>query len=226
MQRKFALSAIRFFFKVVIYLIIKLKVEGLEFIPKEGGYIIATNHLSVLDPPLVYLLLNRDDVTALVAKKHQKNPLFRWVVNIIGGIWLNREEADARAIRAATQHLNSGGVLGISPEGTRSPTRALIQPKTGASYLADRARAIIVPVAIMGTEEAFSRLFTFRRIPVTVRFGEPFTLPPIDRKERDEGLRRNTDEIMSRIAVLLPPEYQGVYADNPRVRELSETLNN
>ncbi len=60
----------------------------------------------------------------------------------------------------------------------------------------------------------------FRRLDITIRVGEPFELPPLDRKNRDASLQANTDEIMCQIAALLPPKYRGVYADYPRVQEL------
>jgi 1-acyl-sn-glycerol-3-phosphate acyltransferase len=63
-------------------------------------------------------------------------------------------------------------------------------------------------------------LIRLRRAPVTVHIGKPFSLPPIDRTKRQEDLARGTDEIMCRIAALLPPQYRGVYADHPRLKEL------
>jgi 1-acyl-sn-glycerol-3-phosphate acyltransferase len=210
-------------FGILFRLLTRVTVIDRENLPVEGGYIAASNHLGTIEVPLVYCLLAREDVTGLVAKKHQSQPIFRWVVDSLGGIWLNRDEADSRAIRQATDHLKRGGVLGISPEGTRSPTGSLIPAKTGVAYLADRAGVPIVPVAVTGTWKAISKVLLLRRPRITVRFGEPFTLPPIERRERDAGLRRNTDEIMARIAALLPPEYRGVYADHPRLQELLES---
>jgi 1-acyl-sn-glycerol-3-phosphate acyltransferase len=208
------------FFRVVFRLLTRVTVLNMENLPKEGGYIVASNHLGIIEVPLVFCLLSFTNVTGLVAKKHQKNPLFRWLVNIVGGIWLNREEADTRAVRAATEHLKSGGVLGISPEGTRSPTGGLIFAKTGVAYLADRAAVPIIPVGVTGTWRAVPKLLLLQRPRIIVRFGQPFTLPPVSRENRSVSLQNNTDEIMARIAVLLPPEYRGVYAEHPRLLEL------
>ncbi|MFU8773233.1 MAG: lysophospholipid acyltransferase family protein, partial [Anaerolineales bacterium] len=128
-------------FSALFRLLARVSVEGKKNLPKDEGYILATNHLSILDAPLVYISLDRYDLTALVAKKHQKNPLLRWIINEIGGIWLNREEADSRALRSAQAHLKDGGVLGIAPEGTRSPNHSLLPAKTGVAYIADRTKA-------------------------------------------------------------------------------------
>jgi 1-acyl-sn-glycerol-3-phosphate acyltransferase len=219
-------SILRKTFRFLFALLTRLDVRGIENLPKEGGYILATNHLGALDAPLVFLLLNRDDVTALVAKKHYKNIFIRWLINAVNGIWLNREEADTRALRAARAHLKNGGVLGIAPEGTRSPAKALLMAKTGAAYLADATQATIVPVAVTGTERGLVRALTLRFPKITVQFGEPFTLPPIDRREREADLRRNTDEIMARIATLLPPGYRGAYSEHPRLKELLQSKPN
>lgn len=211
--RKVLKSVIGFIFN----LLARLDVIGLEHVPLVGGCILAPNHLSRIDPALVFSLVNRDDMTALVADKYLRYPFFRWLVNQVGGIWLQREEADLHALRRAQKFLEEGGLLGVAPEGTRSHTRALIQAKTGVAYLAYRSRVPILPVAITGTEKAVSQLFRLHRPQIRIVFGKPFNLPPIDRSSRSAGLQRNTDEIMCRIAVLLPPAYRGVYADHPQL---------
>jgi 1-acyl-sn-glycerol-3-phosphate acyltransferase len=209
-------------FRLIFRILTYVEVQGLDHVPEKGGCILATNHLSIVDPVLVLALIDRSDATALVAKKHQKNPFIRWLITAAGGIWLNRDETDTRALRAACAHLQGGGILGISPEGTRSHTHALIPPKTGVAFLADKAGVPLIPVAITGTEITFSELISLHRPHITVRFGEKFSLPTVMRQDRDIILQRNTDEIMSRIAALLPTAYQGVYANHPRVRELIE----
>lgn len=208
-----------FIFRISFALLTRVRVVGLENIPSQGGYILAANHLSVIEVPLLYCLIGRKDITGLVAKKHQKNPLFRWLVDSLGGIWLNREEADARAIRAARDHLISGGVLGISPEGTRSPTGGLIAAKTGVAFLADQAGVPILPVGVAGTWRITRKILTLRRPEIVVNIGQLFWFPPIPRENRAQVLQSNTEEIMSRIAALLPPEYRGVYAEHPRLQE-------
>jgi 1-acyl-sn-glycerol-3-phosphate acyltransferase len=214
--RSFLITTFRFLFRVLS----RVTVSGWENLARQGGYIVAANHLSTIEVPLIYLLIDRDDLSGLVAKKHQKNAFFRFLVNSFNGIWLNREEADAHALRAARDHLRFGGVLGLSPEGTRSPTGALISAKTGVAFLADQANVPIVPAGVAGTYHAMGKILTLRRPKITVKFGKPFCLPPIDRKNKDRSLKENTDEIMCQIAALLPYELRGVYAEYPRTQEL------
>ena len=223
MVRRFVRFLFCSVFHLLFFLLSRVNVQGKENIPSHGGYIAAANHLSVIEVPLVYCLLGRDDASGLVAKKHQKNTFFRWMVNGINGIWLNREEIDTRALRAARDHLKGGGVLGIAPEGTRSQTGALIKGKTGVAFLADQAGVPILPVGVSGTWQITKKILKLQRPRINVKFGAPFTFPPIDRGERDTGLKRNTDEIMCRIAALLPPENRGEYAECPRVHELVQS---
>jgi 1-acyl-sn-glycerol-3-phosphate acyltransferase len=198
----------------------RLDIAGLEQVPLQGGLLITTNHLSRLDPPLVYVLVPRDDLSALVADKYKKFPGINWIISKVGGIWINREHADVRALKEARDYLRSGKVLGIAPEGTRSKEHVLLPAKTGAAYLADKAGVPVVPAAFWGTEDALARLFTLRRPVIHIRFGEPYRLPPVERRTRDQDLQRNTDEIMCRLAALLPEKYRGAYAGHPRLKEL------
>lgn len=219
---KAIVSIIRFLFEVLT----TTEVFGIDLVPEDSGCILAMNHLSRIDPALVYVVLDRHKIlerhpmTALVADTYKNVPGINWLVNLVDGIWINREDADFHAIREARQFMLNGGQLGIAPEGTRSHTQALIEGKIGAAFLADKVQVPLVPIAITGTESTFYELLHFRRPHFTLEVGEPFQLPPLDRQDRSGSLRCNTDEIMCRIAVMLPPKYRGVYADHPRLKEL------
>ncbi|MCJ7662414.1 MAG: 1-acyl-sn-glycerol-3-phosphate acyltransferase [Anaerolineales bacterium] len=217
----------RLIFRWIVIVLVKLltrtDVKGLENIPTEGGVLMTANHLSVLDAALVFMSLDRQDATGFVAKKHQSNLFYRTVVNLVDGIWLNRYEADTQALRKARTLLKNGGIFGIAPEGTRSSTGSLIPGKTGAAYLADISKVPVQPIAIFGTEGAGHRVLRLERPKIQVTFGELYSLPLVDRKDREAGFKRNTDEIMCRIAAMLPPKYRGVYAEHPRVQELIDS---
>jgi 1-acyl-sn-glycerol-3-phosphate acyltransferase len=199
--------------KFLFRLLARMEVHGLENIPASGGCILATNHLSIVDAPFVFIHLKRNDITGMVAHKHRKNPFLRIIVNTVNGIWLNREEVDPQAIRAAVDWLKSGRGLGVAPEGTRSRTGQLIPAKSGVVYLADKAGVPVIPMAIWGTEKVFSELKHFRRATIHLTVGQPMVFPPIERHERDAALQRHTDALMCQIASMLPPEYRGVYSN-------------
>jgi 1-acyl-sn-glycerol-3-phosphate acyltransferase len=162
----------------------------------------------------------RKDITALVADKYKKYPIFNWMLDIGGGVWLDRSKADFGAFRLAADCLKQGVCLGIAPEGTRSTTGQLQEGKPGIVMLAQKTGVPVVPVGISGTETYYKNLLRLRRPIVKLTFGPAFQVPPLDRNNRDESLKQSTDEIMARIAVLLPEKYRGFYKDHPRVREL------
>ncbi|HPH98481.1 MAG TPA: lysophospholipid acyltransferase family protein [Anaerolineaceae bacterium] len=196
---------------------------GVENVPKTGGIIFATNHASRLDIPLILTQGGRSDVIALVADKYKSYVGFGWLIQSTGCIWIDRSKADFAAMTAALNYIRKGGALGIAPEGTRSSDGKLIEGKSGTALLAERARVPIVPVGIAETSTAMATLRRFRRPHMSISFGKPFTLPPMDRDRRDEWMNESTEEIMCRIAALLPVEQRGFYTDHPRVKELEQS---
>ena len=213
----------RWFFKMAFKLLTRLDVTGLENIPPSGPYIITANHMSRTDPPLLFIYFGRENITGWVAAKYRRNLFFSQMVKFGNPIYIRRGEVDRQALDTAVKALKAGKVFGMAPEGTRSRTGSLIRGKTGIAYLADQANAPILPVAITGTESAFRKLLRLRRPQVTLQIGELFHLPPIDPQERNVNLRQNADEVMCRIAAMLPEKYRGVYTDHPRLEELLET---
>lgn len=191
-----------------------------EYVPQQGGVIVATNHLSRLDIPVLFLIPTRPDITALVTDKYKRYPFFRWFAESANGIWIDRTKADFTAFREAAELLRKGGCVGISPEGTRSDSGVLLEGKAGTALLALKADVPIVPVGIAGTENALRPMLALQKPVITARFGPPFQLPPLDRSNREETLKNYTDEIMCRIAALLPQKYHGFYRDHPRLKEL------
>jgi 1-acyl-sn-glycerol-3-phosphate acyltransferase len=220
MLRKILFAFASFLFRILT----SLNVTGLENVPKQGPAILAINHLNIIDAPLIFILVPRNDLTALVAKKHHKNPFLRIIVNIMDGIWINRDEADSQAMRAARDHLRKGGLLGIAPEGTRSSTGLLNPAKTGVAYLASKAGVPIIPVALSGTYKGLTKALLLQHPSITVRIGKPIELEPFERKERDAALQYYTDEIMCQIAAMLPPAQRGAYATYPRTMELLDKI--
>ena len=227
-QGKITPLIVRFFrwlSKVLLTLISIRKIEGLENMPSQGPYILVSNHLSRVDAPLLLTVVKNNNVSGWAAAKYRSHPLFGPIVSLGGGVFIQRGKVDRDPITEAVAWLREGNIFGIAIEGTRSKTGTLIRAKTGAAYLADKAKVPIVPFAIMGTESMMSNLLRLRRTRLTVRIGMPFILPPLQENERAKGLRRHADEIMCRIAVMMTPAYHGAYADHPRLKELLSESN-
>jgi 1-acyl-sn-glycerol-3-phosphate acyltransferase len=184
---------------------------GVENVPAEPPYIIALNHISVFDSPLI-LTVCPHIVRAFAAEKHKSNPFYAPLLSMMGSVWVRRGEVDRRALRGALDVLKRGEVLGVAPEGTRARgPYALQQGKRGAAFLATRADVPIVPIGISGSETIKRDLPRMRRARVRVAVGKPFRLPESGRVGT-EKLDEYTDLIMRRIADLLPEEYRGAYA--------------
>ena len=209
--------------KTLINLIADVEIYGRENLPSEGGFVIASNHLGRLDSALLFFGFDREDFIMPVAEKYEHHPLFGPLARALGAIWLDRFNPDIRSLREMMQRMKRGEVLVIAPEGTRSKTESLQEGKEGVVFLASRAGVPIVPVAVYGTEDRViaDNLKHFRRSHIIGRAGPAFTLPPIrGGQDREKVLRDQTDELMCRIAVLLPEKYHGVYAGHPRLKDL------
>ncbi len=204
----------------LLRLIARVDYKGLENLPPTGPVLVTTNHCSRMDT--LYLFINpaRPDITALVADKYLKYPVFNLILKIGGVVWIDRDKADFTAFRQAIEIIKSGVAMGIAPEGTRSRDGQLQEGKQGAALLALKTGVTIVPVGIAGSNVFFKRLLTLRRPHVTLNFGPAYHLPPLDRNRREEQMQEYTEEIMCRIAALLPENQRGVYRDHPRTKEL------
>jgi 1-acyl-sn-glycerol-3-phosphate acyltransferase len=197
---------------------------GIENMPS-GGFVIAANHVGRLDAALGYYVLDRPDIIIVVAEKYKKYAIFRWLVKLTNGMFVDRYNADIHAIRETLRRLQQGQVFTITPEGTRSKTGNLQEARPGAIYLAWKAGVPVLPVAVTGTEDAVvvERLKKFKRLNIKIVAGKPFTLPQeVKGQDRQTILQQYTDEVMCQIAALLPPDRRGVYADRPALEKLLE----
>jgi len=213
---------LRTLIRLLFNLIARVEASGYEHLPAEGNFVIATNHLGIVDAPLAFYALDRWDLFVLIGEKWRKNRFFRWLGKYFNFIFIDRFNPDIKALRKVMALMDEGKNLVIAPEGTRSRTGALIEGKPGVSYLATRLGQPIIPVAISGTEDKviFGNLKRLRRSHIVLRAGPAFTLPSLPRENRDAVLKQYTDEIMCRIAALLPEKHRGVYKDHPRLKEL------
>ncbi len=212
---------IRFLIRVLMRLIATIEVHGLEKIPA-GNLIGAANHLGRLDTAAMLAVIDREDLIMPVAEKYKKHWLFGPIGRATNAIWLNRFEADFSALREILARTKEGGLLVIAPEGTRSKTEALQEAKLGVAFLASKSGFPVLPVAVTGTEDrlVLENLKRLRRSRIVVHVGEPFQIEIPKGSGREEALRAASDEIMCRIAAMLPEKYRGFYANHPRLKEL------
>jgi 1-acyl-sn-glycerol-3-phosphate acyltransferase len=179
---------------------------GEENLPKEGGYVIAGNHVSYLDPMLLWC--GTPEPTHFIARADLfEAPLLKWVLPRLWTFPISRASADREAIQRATSLLTRGECVGIFPEGTRQRTSesgstALGEAHAGVAFIAMRAGVPVVPVGIWGTQFALPRGARMPRFPrVTIRYAEPVFPEAFEEYDRQERLQAMTAEIMRRVAL-------------------------
>ena len=190
-----------------------VRVSGIEHIPAQGPLIVVSNHLNNVDPVLLAIFFPRP-IHFLTKVELLRIPVVGTLADWYGSVPVRRGEVDRRALDRCLDLLAAGEAIGVFPEGTRSRAKSLQRPKAGLSLIAGRSGAPILPVGIVGTENARGLSIVWEHPRIEVRIGEPFTLP-LQRGRM--GHSEFTDQVMIRIARLLPPPYRGVYRDYPGV---------
>ena len=186
-------------------------VKGKENLPKKGAVLICCNHLHIADPPVVASSIPLKAV--FMAKEDLWNNKWTrfWVENF-GSFAVRRNTFNRAAFRQAEEWLGKGFSLIMFPEGERSRNLQLKQALPGAALIALRTGVPVIPVAITGTQ--YIRRLTwsfFHRPKITITIGKLFYPPPCNGKPTKEQRNQFSDEIMYKIAELLPPQYRGIY---------------
>jgi 1-acyl-sn-glycerol-3-phosphate acyltransferase len=216
LRRLWAYRPVGFLISILLRVLGGVRSVGLENLPRSGAVILVANHYTLADPLVAAFATcwRIGRVVHMVSKVEVRRwPLIGWLGTQGGVIYVNRRVGDLGAQRNALAVLAAGRALLIFPEGTRSPSGALIPGRNGAALLAMRSGAPVVPLGITGTEGMFSWRAIFGPRPrATVRIGQPFTLThrpdgPIDRVDLVEG----TTRLMREVAAILPAAQRGVY---------------
>ena len=201
--------------RVLFRIGLKLKVEGVEHVPPTGPLIVAINHTSFIDPMLVGTAMPRD-VTMMAKQEAFHIPIVGWFVKHYGAFPIQRGEVDRTALKKALDLLRDGGALLMAPEGTRSPDGQLQAGHDGLALIAARSNALVLPFAIAGAQFVSPNLKKLKRTPVQIHIGQPFRFETQNGKASRADLAAMTDQLMVRLAALLPPEQQGNYQERMR----------
>jgi 1-acyl-sn-glycerol-3-phosphate acyltransferase len=192
------LAAFRRTVRWLLHRAFRLRVHGLEHLPTTGPVLLAGNHSSFLDGPIVVVVLPRPSV--FLVKSELYVGVMRHVLRLVRQLPIRRAKPDRSGLRAALDVLDQGGVLGVFPEGTRG-TGTLESVQDGIGYLALKAGCPIVPVVILGTGTA---LPTGKRMPklnsrVDVVFGPAFEIELNGDPRRRQSMREATQQIHRRL---------------------------
>jgi len=185
------------------------EVEGMENIPSEGPVILAVNHASHFDPPLIGCLLRRK-INFFARKTLWFSKAASWWLDSVGTIPVDRDgDSDIKAMKATLNTLKKGGLLSLFPEGTRSPDGNLQTAKPGIGLIAAKSQAVVIPCRIFNSNQVLSKgkILPNFNLSVHMRYGKP--LPPAEYDPgREAGKQRFqviADRIMAEIAKLTRP---------------------
>jgi 1-acyl-sn-glycerol-3-phosphate acyltransferase len=171
----------------------RARVYGTQNVPARGPLIIACNHVSYLDPPILGSFCPRR-ISYMAKKELFVIPVLGGMIRALGAYAVDREGSATGAIKRSLQVLQDGGAIGIFPEGGRNASRERA-PQTGVALLASRAQTPVVPACIQGSGRAL------RLARISVAFGVPLRPPPGRKATRDD-LAKFTAEIMRSIEML------------------------
>ena len=210
---------LRFFFRGLFHTLGKVKLYGMEKIPTDNKYVVAFNHVSMVEVPFIgsFWPTILEIIGATVV---WERPVHALVAKGWAGIQVYREGFDREVFQKVIQVFESGRPLMISPEGTRSRTPGLLRGKPGVAYIVDKVKVPVIPVAVVGnTYEFLKEGIRGKRPTIQMIVGDLIDLPPLTgRGEEKRNMRQhNTDIIMARIAELLPEDYRGVYSDYEKI---------
>ena len=189
---------------------------GKENIPYGQPYVVAMNHISIFDPPLIGAFWP-EMLEIIGAADVFEKPGQGEVLKLYGVIPVHRGEYDRALLKRIVSIIKADYPLLIAPEGGRSHVPAMRRALPGIAYIVAETDVPVVPVGLVGTTEDFwQRAKRGEKPRLEIRIGSSITLPPISEKgtARREARQRNADLVMQHLAGLLPEEYRGVYADS------------
>ena len=210
---------LRLFFRGLFHLLGKVELYGMDKIPKHNKYVIAFNHVSLVEIPFIGAFWPKI-VEIIGATVVWGRPGVAIVARMWEGIQVKRTEFDREVFRKVKMVIDAGFPLMISPEGTRSHTPGLARGKPGVAYIIDKAKVPVLPVAVVGnTIDFLHQGIRGKRPTIQMFVGDLINMPLLTGrgKERRDMRQRNTDIIMARIAEMLPESYQGVYSDYEKI---------
>jgi 1-acyl-sn-glycerol-3-phosphate acyltransferase len=189
----------RSLFRLLFKFVYRWRIEGRENVPTSGAVVVCSNHISLLDPPLLGASLERQ-VFFMAKEELFHIPVISFLIRRFGAFPVKRGAGDRAALRTALSILQRGDVLGIFPEGTRSKTGRLGKPQSGVSLLAIKGNAVVVPAAIIGPFRMFR--------PIRIVFGKPIDLSQYrDQKLNSALLEEVSLKIMDDIRALMETKH-------------------
>jgi len=191
----------------------RVDAPDLHKVPKGGPVIVYSNHTGQIEVPLLYTHLQPRPLKGIAKVETWDNWFMHWIFNLWEAIPINRGEVDMTAMRMSLDALKRDEILVIAPEVTRNKNGVLIKAHPGVITLALRSGAPLLPVVHWGGENFSKNIKHLKRTDFHIRVGEPFKLDPGNERVTREVRQQMVDEMMYRLAALLPEHYRGAYSD-------------
>jgi 1-acyl-sn-glycerol-3-phosphate acyltransferase len=210
LARKLFRGSVNGLARILVWMLTRTEVSGLENIPRQGPALIVSNHLGDADV-IVGVAYTPTMVDAVAKSELYDFPFLGWLMDTYGVIWVHRGHPDRKALRVCLDALADGRMIAMAPEGRESVTGELEPGVGGAAYLALKSDAPVVPVTFTGTqnERVINNLKGLRRTVITLTVGSPFRLKKFS--DFRTSIRAGTDTIMKTLASQLPVAFRGVY---------------
>ncbi len=214
-------------FRFLLRIVYKFDASEFDKIPKTGPLLLLANHTSVFDGPLMYVFMQPSNILAMAKKELWDHWFTRTVMNAWHSIKVDRDNMSRETMETCFKVLKEGKILAMAPEGTRNKEGSLQEGKAGVAFIAYKAQVPLIPVVTLGFNDVKKNLKKLKRTPLLIKVGTPFEI--VQKSGRMDGATRSelNDEIMLRLAALLPDDKKGFYAGKMREYRLTSdtTLN-
>ncbi len=213
-------SLLRTFFR----LFFRIDRSELAKVPQTGPLLMMVNHTSNLEGPMLYAFLHPRPLHALAKQELWDHKFMAYLMNMWKSIPVDRQNMGRSTMDACFKVLDDQHILAIAPEGTRSKDGKLQQGKGGVAFIAHKKDIPMIPVAVMGFTSFSRNIKRLRRTVITIKVGEVFEIVQKGGRIDSNARQALADEIMMRLAVLMPNEMRGHYKDKDIVFNLTRTV--
>ena len=219
-MNSFSLWLINTLIRLYVRVTCRVDAPNFDRIPLQGPLIAIANHTGQIEVPILAAWLYPRRISGWAKAETFDNKFLKWVFDTWGIIPVRRGEADMHALKEALRAIEQGVIFGIAPEGTRNYNGILRRAMPGTVIIAIHSGAPIIPIAHWGGEVFMKNLKQFKRTDFHIRVGEPFKVEiPKGTKLTAEVRQQAVDEMMYRLARLLPEAYRGEYSDLDKATE-------
>ena len=210
--------------RTLLRMFFTMNLDEFEKVPRTGPFMLIANHTSAFDGPLMYVFMRPREMVAMAKQELWDHAATRFLMNLWNSIPVDRENMGRQTMEQCFSILDRGDILAIAPEGTRSSNGMLQQGKAGVAFIAHKKQVPMVPIAITGFENFRKNIKRLRRTPLTIAVGKPFEVANTGGRLAAAGRQKLVDEIMLRLAELMPPSYWGFYTGHQLDFTMTKTV--